>query len=248
MELVEAGRLVVAVGGDESDVQMLLIEGEPWSKARPRHTRNGRTYQKEDDRAAEMRTRNIFADKLLQPMTGNVALAAIFYRSSLHRIDADNMLKHVCDSANGVAWHDDSQVTAIVGVVELDRERPRTLIALAPHTSTMTRGTDWTKVCIRCGDTFVVNPKYTMRKHCGDECAGNRGALAEPVPCAYCGKPFRRRTTAQALCSETCRHDDRNGRRRASAKPLSQCSTCGVQLDHRRGGRCRACWKTSPKG
>lgn len=242
-DIARAMGLLIDIGGDATDITCVVMPGEPWSKARPRHTRQGRAYQLPEDKAAERRTREMLNQRLLQPMTGNVAMAAIFYRSSRHRIDADNMLKHIGDAATGVAWHDDSQVTAILGVVELDSERPRTVAAFAAHESTMTRGTDWTKPCQKCGKAFIVNPKYTMRKYCGSACAGRDYSLAEHVPCAHCGQPFRRRTTAQTLCSEDCRYAARRDQLRGQAQPMSRCLVCDKELTHRRGGSCRDCWR-----
>ena len=246
-DLVTVIGLVIAAGGDDSDIRSVRIDGDPWSKGRPRHTRQGRTYTRPEDVAAEARTRTALANVVPEPMTGNVAMAAIFYRPNRQRIDADNMLKHICDSATGVIWHDDSQATAVLGVVELDAEHPRTLLAFAPHDSTLGRGTDWTHNCVVCSAPFVVNPRYTMRRFCGDACAATvRSPLAAPVPCAQCASPFRRKTSAQTMCSKACRDTSRQNAPRSNGKPYSRCGRCDTQLTHRRGGICRACFLTSP--
>lgn len=250
-DMLRATRLVIAIGGDDTDVHTLRIDGDPWSKSRPRHTRTGVTYTAPEDRAAESRTRRILTDALLQPMTGNVAMAAIFYRSNRQRIDADNLLKHVCDSATGPVWEDDCQVTAIVGVIELDADYPRTVVAFAPHDSTLTRGTDWTQDCGWCGNPFLVNSNQPKKKYCGPVCSqrGRGGQdLTVPIPCRQCGEPFRRTTTAQVMCSPGCRVASIRGRNkaRASDRPFSTCATCGAPLAHRRGGRCRSCWLAAP--
>lgn len=251
-DLLRAIALVVAAGGDDCDTTVLRLEGDPWSKSRPRHTRTGRSYVAPEDRDAEQRTRARLQPAFLQPMTGNVAVAAIFYRSNRQRIDADNLLKHICDAGTGVAWADDSQVTAVLGVIELDPTHPRTVVAFAPHDSSMGRGTDWTTICPRCNEVFVVDPKRPSRRYCSAPCAARaRGhVLADPVPCAHCGVPFRRTTTAQRMCSPDCRAASLAGRNRARAtdRPFSACSTCGAQLTHRRGGQCRACWTTGAAG
>lgn len=74
-----------------------------------------------------------------RPFTGNVGLVCLFFRPDRQRIDVDNLLKHVCDAANGVLWVDDTQCTAIAGVIGLDRDDPRTVIAVGVHESTMIR-------------------------------------------------------------------------------------------------------------
>lgn len=72
-------------------------------------------------------------------MTRNVALTAVFYRSSRQVIDLDNLLKHLMDSANGILWINDAQVTMIVAEARLDRDAPRTEFMLEPHETDMTR-------------------------------------------------------------------------------------------------------------
>lgn len=69
----------------------------------------------------------------------NVALTAVFFRSSRQIIDLDNLLKHLMDSANGILWVNDCQVTSITTVLELDRESPRTWFELEAHDTTMIR-------------------------------------------------------------------------------------------------------------
>lgn len=247
-DLLRARALVIAAGGDDCDVQALRLDGDPWSKSRPRHTKRGFTYTRPEDRDAELRTRTSLAPAFSQPMTGNVAMAAVFYRSNRQRIDADNMLKHLCDAATGIAWHDDSQVTAVLGVIELDPAHPRTVVAFAPHESSLTRGTDWTNRCQVCLTVFVVDPKQTAKKYCSLACSRqSRGhVLAEPVPCAHCAEPFRRQTTAQKYCGVDCSYAARIGAPKPRKRNYSNCESCGRELAHRRGGRCRECWTSDP--
>ncbi|QFG09085.1 RusA-like Holliday junction resolvase [Mycobacterium phage ThulaThula] len=117
----------------------LTIPGVPYAKSRPRFTRQGRAFHDPKDKNAERATAVYLRATVRRPYTGNVALACVFYRDTLRRIDADNLLKHVCDAANGVLWVDDCQCTAITGVIDLDRQHPRTVLAIAPHTSGMVR-------------------------------------------------------------------------------------------------------------
>jgi len=241
-------RLLNAVAGDLYDVHYTLLEWEPASKARPRFGKGGRTYTPAESRKAEARTTAWLRRCFEEPMTGNVALACIFFRPNRQRIDVDNMLKHVCDAANGVIWNDDSQVTSVTGIVELDPDRPRTLLAVAPHLSTMTRGTDATYPCAQCGRPIAMDGRGNKRKTCSRECAARmRGfePLDIEIPCAECGQPFRRTTRAQRLCSPACRANLIRGRNRERAKAKSECLDCGRLLTHHRGGRCRDCWRRS---
>lgn len=130
--------LLEAIGG-YGERGKVVIDGVPPIKERPRFS-NGRVYAKDGN--AERSTAYYLKSVIRQPYTGNVALVCIFYRPDRRIVDADNMLKHVCDSANGVLWLDDSQCTAKLGIVELDADQPRTVIAVARHSSTLKRGTD----------------------------------------------------------------------------------------------------------
>jgi Holliday junction resolvase RusA-like endonuclease len=159
---------LLAPGARESWGTVLL--GEPHSKARPRFDTDGHAYKDPADADAEQATKW----KLRQffrrgPLTGNVALGCVFFRSSRQEIDADNMLKHVCDAGNGLLWVDDSQITAKYGGIELDRERPRTILVMAPHVSTMLRGTDYVLTCAGCGEKF--QPARATQKCCSRDCA-----------------------------------------------------------------------------
>lgn len=128
----------------------VVIPGPPWSKSRPRFTRNGRTYQPAGDRDAEERTGSFLKKAVPEQFPGNVGMVCLFYRPNHQRIDADNLLKHVCDSGNGILWKDDSQCTGILGILELDAENPRTVVVVGEHTSTLTRGVDDTVPCAIC--------------------------------------------------------------------------------------------------
>ena len=232
--------------GQSAELTMFTIPGAPWSKSRPRFSR-GRTYQPGEDRDAEERTKKHMREVFDAPLTGNVGIGCIFFRPNRQRIDADNLIKHVCDSANGVIWNDDSQCTAVMGFIELDAENPRTVVVVGTHISTLKRGSDAFNVCVVCDAHIPLDgSRGHLPKTCSNECLRVlRGNLIEPIPCGHCGEPFRRRTTAQKFCSQGCNGDARRDRTRAAAKPRSQCIDCGQELAHTRGGRCRPCWLAS---
>lgn len=239
----------LGVAATSDSLHMVTIPGPPWSKARPRFSRNG-TYAKPEDQDAEQRTAWHLKRRVREPYPGNVGLACLFYRPNHQRIDADNLLKHVCDAANGVLWLDDSQCTAIMGIVELDATHPRTVIMVGTHTSTLKRGSDASVPCKVCGKLVLIRDRAKTPKTCSREChtiyKGYR-SLAEPIPCAQCQKLFTRRTKTQTLCSQRCRIESVRDKQRGN-KPFSQCTDCGKTLAHKRGGRCRDCWKKSMPG
>jgi Holliday junction resolvase RusA-like endonuclease len=173
-DLTRVRILVNAVGGEWGRERVLTIPGTPWSKDRPRFAVRGsgkrqfvQTYSTKGDVTAEARTAGFLRRFFPDVMTGNVAMVAIFHRHDRQSIDADNLLKHVCDSANGVVWRDDSQATAVVGVVEYDPVDPRTVLAFAPHRSSMLRGSDAFALCRNCNSVIDLD-----RLFCGSPCAG----------------------------------------------------------------------------
>lgn len=239
---------LLASGRDNERLDYFVLPWAPASKSRPRFGKGGVVYSTREQYEAERRTALAMRTAVPSPRTGNVALGCIFFRPNRQRIDTDNMLKHVCDAANGVLWADDSQVTAICGITELDTENPRTVIIIGDHNSTMTRGTDAVRPCEVCGRPMSLLTGNPNKRACTKRCqAALRGyqSLEDEIPCEQCRKPFRRTTLAQRMCSPACRYESFRGKRRARALPKSTCSDCGKQLDHRRGGRCRECWRAS---
>lgn len=235
---------------DGERMVVVTVPGSPISKARPRFAK-GVTYHDKKAAAAERRTAHFIGEVIQgRKFTGNVALGCIFFRPNLQRIDVDNLLKHVCDAANGVAWVDDSQVTAAVAIAECDPQNPRTVIVFGHHASTLIRGTDAVAQCVGCGAEYsLIGVDRRDKRYCTYRCAiaHRTTSLAEPVPCPICSTPFRRTTSAQQTCSNTCRVEQMRGRRRSAAANLSSCSECGKTLSHRRGGRCRDCWRAAPR-
>ncbi|WP_434593468.1 RusA family crossover junction endodeoxyribonuclease [Streptomyces sp. A5-4] len=135
----ERARLLASVlAPGTTDFLAMCFDGDPASKARPRFG-NGRAYKTDEDTEAERRTGWNLRRHFRQPWTGNLALGCVFFRPDRRQIDDDNMIKHLCDAGNGIAWFDDAQITAKYGVVELDREHPRTLVVVARHVSSMDR-------------------------------------------------------------------------------------------------------------
>jgi Holliday junction resolvase RusA-like endonuclease len=223
-------RMLSAIASDPDEILVITLRGKPASKSRPRFGKGGRVYSSQEQRAAERATAMQIRAAVKSPMTGNVALACVFYRPNRQRIDVDNMLKHVCDAANGIAWHDDSQVTSITGVVELDEENPRTVIAITQHATSMTRGADAVRGCAHCGaPVSLIRKTGRAPKYCSPACRSvvSRVASIAERPCPH------------------CRAASIRGSQKAAAAPFSKCSDCGAGLSHRRGGRCRECWRKS---
>lgn len=119
----------------------IVHDGVPVPKARARFSKAGPTYtpkrtvQAETDLAWTLRLR-----VEPRPLVGPLALVALFYVPDQRRMDGDNLLKLVKDAGNRAEiWHDDSQITACSALVDLDARRPRTIVAIAPAMSQLTR-------------------------------------------------------------------------------------------------------------
>jgi Holliday junction resolvase RusA-like endonuclease len=124
--------------GATGDATILTLPGQPPSK--PRHrSGQGQAYASAAQKASEAYVGAALQLAYRRPLTGNLALVAIFYRSSRGVVDRDNLDKLVCDAGNKKAWGDDCQVTAGAQLVELDRENPRTVLGIAPCKSSLQR-------------------------------------------------------------------------------------------------------------
>lgn len=230
-------------------LKFFVIEGEPQSKSRPRMG-NGKVYNTAKQKNNEEYLAWNFKKHFEKPLTHNLAIGCLFYRPNNQRIDVDNMLKNVMDAANGIIYVDDCQVTAKLGVAELDKDRPRTVIIVGRHVSTLIRDMNKTLTCPKCKNEFEALTPYWNKhsKFCSRECASlSKGEdLRSLVKCLKCSIEFRRKTAAQKYCSEKCRMNllvDLNKGKRIHEK--SHCKGCGKEVSRPEYVRCRECWKVS---
>lgn len=184
----------------------------------------------------------LIRDAFDRPLTGNVFVICIFYRSNRQRIDADNLIKKFLDSGKGICWVDDSQVTAQLGIVEFDAQRPRTVIGIGEHRSSMVRTARGAYTCASCGKGFRSNQHRP--RFCSRSCsAHNRGkGLMALVACAWCSREFKRQTSAQRFCGNACRLASLHAGTRAGRPPWPTCRSCEKRLSKRGYELCRACW------
>ncbi len=164
---------------DQNKMDVAVVVGDPISKARPRWVsgRGGRkpyTPQKTVDGEKKI----AWALTGILKRKGNVAVSCIFHRSNHQRMDIDNMLKAVLDAGTRAGvWDDDSQVTALIGILEYDPEKPRTIICLGDHRSSLKRGENILPVCENCGKKFRAfgNRRVGSAKWCSIECRKKQG-------------------------------------------------------------------------
>lgn len=240
-------RLLGGITSDPALVRLLVVDGEPRSKARPRFGGNGRVYSSHKQVEAEAALGWHLRRAFREPLAGNLALACIFYRSTHGRVDVDNMLKLVMDAANTICWRDDYQVTAILGVVELDRARPRTVIAVAPHASSLSRADVEPQACATCAKVYTPRNGSRPGRFCSRRCASlSRGQdLRAAVTCVVCSTPFVRENASQVYCGDACRLTGLHAR--LGPKRVRACAGCGVTLANPKSKRCRDCWRAAPK-
>lgn len=108
---------------------LYLLPGKPPSKPRPRFGK-GRAYSSKEQVAAERTTAAHLRALAGGPLDGPLVLVMTFWLPDNHRRDVDNLAKHLMDAANGILWHDDSQVRRSAQLADLDRGNPRTEVLL----------------------------------------------------------------------------------------------------------------------
>lgn len=128
-------------------IAVFTHEGGPVPKARARVGKSGHHYTpkhvtKAEDDLAVMFQVHVKA----RPIYGPLALVSLFFRPDHRRLDGDNLQKLVMDAGTKAGiWYDDSQVTASTWFVDIDVQRPRTVIGLAPAVSGLRRSQEGSK-------------------------------------------------------------------------------------------------------
>lgn len=197
---------------DTESLFITTIDGPPKSKARPRPNPRGGVWSPStaDEDALAYRLKAVVDTR----HEGNVIVAAIFFRPNFQRVDVDNLLKLVLDAGTKAGiWRDDSQVTALLGVMEYDKARPRTVVGIGEHVTTLDRRVP-TASCAMCGKEFqvVVRGRGTF---CSAACRGKMLRQAKVRPGRGAGP---------------------------KGQPSAKCVDCGADLSKRSYIRCRSCW------
>lgn len=244
------------VVGDENMGERLCfftVEAEPVSKARARvNTHTRRSYTPARTMKAEALVAQHFKDALNgQTFKTSVAIVAVFFRPNYQRIDADNLMKLVLDAGTKAgAWVDDSYIVAQASFVELDRERPRTIVALCEGRSSLDRATFNVFTCRVCGSDFKRSGKATWKSPpqiCSVACR-SRDTIEGRVEarCPSCEKVFLRKTAGQRYCCKLCANRAPRVRQPDHLqRPPAVCQVCGARVSRREYLRCANC---RPKG
>lgn len=248
----DAVAMLTAMGAS-GEPWKISVPGEPVSKARARWSRKSRSFYTPSNTTGQesllaMHMRSAMGGRVL---TGNVAVVAVFYRSDRQRIDADNLMKLALDAGTlaGV-WDDDCQVTAQASFVELDREHPRTEIAIAVTGGSLDRERMVNITCVGCGalfqrDQFLLGSRNPPR-YCSRKCKG--AALKTSAACARCSREFIRKQSGQRYCSRSCAVAEPSRRLPAGYQrqpPL--CTKCGGRVSRREYLFCQGCRRKGRK-
>lgn len=128
------------------------VKGEPQGKGRPRFTRIGKPYTPENTASYEEKVRLAYWEQCGMEMAAagiplTLEITAVFgvperfskaVRQKMlaweilptKRPDADNIAKIIADALNGVAWHDDAQVTDMT-IRKVYGENPEVRVCLS---------------------------------------------------------------------------------------------------------------------
>lgn len=100
------------------------VYGKPQGKARPRFTRQGRVYTPTNTVDYETQIRQAYVAAGVQLISDTapilICITAEFKKAKSNKMqaptlkpDTDNIAKIVCDALNGIAYHDDKQITSL---------------------------------------------------------------------------------------------------------------------------------------
>lgn len=100
------------------------VYGKPQGKARPRFTRNGHAYTPQNTVDYEKQIKQAYISAGGEMISDTapilICITAYFKKSKSNKMhsptikpDTDNIAKIVCDALNGVAYHDDKQITCL---------------------------------------------------------------------------------------------------------------------------------------
>lgn len=98
--------------------QRFVVVGQPVPKGRPR-VANGRAFTPERTKAWESEVALLAQAQGVRPFDADADVAA-YISIVAARGDLDNHVKAILDALNGIAYHDDKQVTRLAAWIERD--------------------------------------------------------------------------------------------------------------------------------
>lgn len=193
-------------------VAHFTVPGEPLSKQRPKFTilRGGSVYSPKQTVDAEFDIQVCIkqaAPSLFPDNGSGFGVRCLFIAKTRQRRDIDNMIKLICDAANGMIWEDDRQVVELFARKLVDKNDPRTEVMIYKTDSLTTPKI----TCLICGIPFKTYPSWTKRRYCSQECMAKGFRRETSFRCDHCGvlvqcSPSRLSVPAQhRFCSRKCK-------------------------------------------
>lgn len=160
----------------------------------------------------------------------------LFSIKNRKRIDVDNLIKAVLDSATGIIWRDDNQVREIVAKLITDNGDSASILVyrLIDDSGIMT--------CPQCGKKFRRPPSTRGRGYCSIQCYSD--ANRRTLKCKECGKDYTLPTSIAAhvrFCSHSCASKYWHKHSPKAPTPQTKCADCGRKVSRREYVRCLAC-------
>lgn len=217
----------------------IRIDGEPITKARPQFTTRGgvkRAYTPHKTIEGERMLGYMFRSQISSPVDYPVGVACIFGLKNRKKIDVDNCVKAVLDSANRIVWNDDQMVTQLRSEKWFDQPAPFTQVIVF-------RGLDTRSRCKYCGEV-IKRPLGNKAVYCDKTC---RAADHRPTyECAWCHKTFQRRVCNvqgnNVYCSLLCANKHKGAIKTATRGPdKGVCQMCGGPTTKREYKVCAEC-------
>lgn len=92
----------------------ITVPGRPVPKGRPRFGKGGKVYTPDRTKEYETLVGWCAKQKLKKPLEGNVAIYIRVYVKNNVFPDIDNIAKAIMDGMQGIAYHNDRQVSYLV--------------------------------------------------------------------------------------------------------------------------------------
>lgn len=166
------------------------------------------------------------------------SLRCLFFRDSRQKIDCDNLLKAISDSATGIIWGDDAQVTEIYGKLILFAEQARVEVVIYRIDDPTPR-----PECPTCGKPVKTYPSWPVR-YCSMACRNK--PLRVTSICRQCGESFELPQSVakvgKGFCSRRCSITYHSRLRSAKdGRPTWKCKVCDGAVSRKEYERCRGC-------
>lgn len=203
------------------------IPGRPISKFHGGLNEGSHRWDAKKRTASEARISEAFAHaggRLTESPDAAFRVEAVFRQGTFQRRDVDNMVKHVLDGLNGIAWIDDAQVVEIRGRKEFVAPEDEATVVTVYLTGDMGR---LKEQCQNCGKEFRTYPSWNnpgrRRIYCSRDCTYAAVRAANTRNCEQCGSSFQSKDKRARFCTTQCSNQ--------AGKVVIPCQICGTEFE-----------------